>query len=166
STGTPTRYQLLVKRIAHRAERRVLGRTAHREFVQVGFADNDRSGLFELFDDRRGVWRNVAAQNARAARRANTGYAPVGFDGDLAPRQRSLFDQILNVSVHRGGQFQGRFAIDRDVRVEPVVISFDSIKRVAANLTRFRLARSVEFMKFGDSRIHHYYFFPRYLSGN
>ena len=51
-------------RISRRAERRVLGRRAHRELVAVGLADDDRAGRFE---PRRRPSRRTAGRSARGS---------------------------------------------------------------------------------------------------
>ena len=72
--------------IAHRPERRVLVRRAHRELVAVGLADDHRAGGLEPLDDGGVVGRHVGVEDLRRRGGPHAAHAEVVLDRDRARR--------------------------------------------------------------------------------
>ncbi len=102
TAGDPAR----VARVAGRAERRVLGRRAHRELVEVRLADRDPAGVEHPLHDRRGVRRLPALEDARRAGRGDPAGAEVVLqrDRDSGERARVLTARDRRVDRVGGGQ--------------------------------------------------------------
>ena len=94
------RHPVGVVRVAGRAERRVLGRRAHGELVEVRLADDDGAGGAQALDDGGVVRRPPAVEDLRRAGRRDAAGAEVVLEGDGHAGQRA--------GVVAGGDPRGR----------------------------------------------------------
>src|SRR5262245_42694920 len=118
-------------RVVDRSEGRVLGRTAHGKFIQIGFSDDDCAGFFEPPDHRRSVGWEIVLEDARSTGCSHALSAEIVFDGKGNAGKGLLTYFISDCSVHRCRTINSSLTIDRDVRIEPLVISFDAFERCA-----------------------------------
>ncbi len=104
-------------RVARHAERRVLGRRAHRELVAVGLAEDDRAGRFEALDGGRGVGRHEALEDPRGRGRRHVARAevvlhrhrhaeqrPIGGGGVLGVERRGPRQHPRRIDVQEGAE--------------------------------------------------------------
>ena len=111
------------ERIARRAERAVLGRRAHREFVHVRLCDDDRPGGAQARHHRRLERAHVSFQNPRPARRRERERGDVVLDDDRNAGQRAdgtaLGARLVTANLDQRGVGERRLAIEVQQRVEP-----------------------------------------------
>ena len=100
------------------AERRVLGRRAHRELVAVGLAEDDRAGRFEPLDDRRVVGRDEVLEDARRRRWSRTPRVQMlSLTATGTPKSgRSAAVAALGVQRGRPCQHPGRVDVQERVQ--------------------------------------------------
>ena len=105
-------------RVAGDAERRVLGRRAHRELVAVGLAEDDRAGRLEALDGRRRVGRHEALEDPRGGRRRHVARAEVVLHRHRHAEQRPIGRRRV-LGVERRGPGQHPRRIDVQEGAEP-----------------------------------------------
>ena len=84
------RHALAIPGVERRAERRVLGRGAHRELVLVGLPEQRRAGVREARDHGRRVGRAVALEDARARLARDALGAEEVLDGERHAAERRV----------------------------------------------------------------------------
>ena len=117
AAARPARDAIQRPRIARHAERRVLGRRAHRELVAVGLAEDDRAGRFQALDGRRGEGRHEALEDPRGGggrhvaraevvlhRHRHAEQRPIGGRGVLGVERRRPRQHPRRIDVQEGAE--------------------------------------------------------------
>ncbi len=123
-----------VPRVAGHAHRAGFGAGTHREFVHVGFANDDRTRVFQSSDHGRIVWRDETFQHLRRAGGRHVRGAKDIFDRDGQACQRSQSFACSSIGVHGfRGLHRGFFGNVRE-RIDRRLRSSDGCERLSDDL--------------------------------
>ena len=145
-----------IVRVARRSERRILVGRAERELVQVGLAQEDRTGLAKMRDRRAVARGDMPVADARRRRRRDAAHVEQVLDRDRDAVQRAAIAAggDLTVGVLRlTARFVGRHA---DERVQPAVVGLDPLQTLVGDLRRRHFTRAHPPAEFFDGHHHAY----------
>ena len=133
----------------------VAGHAVGHEVGELGerrLRDNHRAGVTQVLRQRGVVRRHQVLERDRAARGADVGGVNVVLEGDRNAVQRSADLARLMLPIETIGLFE-RLRVDRDHRVQLVVVERDALQVLLDHVTRAGSAVQHRLLQFGNCRL-------------